>query len=123
MAAGLGKKREKADSKVESSGLPADAALRWKFYESIVLNLTKIGCILASALPLWMLYLCAREVAGKQTGINMGVTWTVSLAGVAAAIKAYWLHHKMGRQREELIRLRERCRILEGRPEPETADA
>jgi hypothetical protein len=85
-------------------------------HETYRLAIKYIGntlAILASALPLWMLYFCVREVTGKQTNVNLGITLTASVAGIAAVIKAYFSAKKARQQTEELIRLRERCIRLE----------
>ncbi|HEY8668563.1 MAG TPA: hypothetical protein VIL86_18090 [Tepidisphaeraceae bacterium] len=59
------------------------------------------------------LFLATKELAGKETKASFGLTITFSLAGVAAAIKAVTGHIKLKKQGVELVRLRERCKILE----------
>lgn len=66
-----------------------------------------------SALPLYVVYLMVRDLAGKNTVASFGITASVTLAGVAAVVKVLFDRAKMKRQARELTDLRTRCAELE----------
>jgi hypothetical protein len=72
-----------------------------------------IGAIWISNYPIKWLYLMARELAGKETKVSLGISIVVSVAGVATLIKIATGFNKAKKQTGELVRLRERCNILE----------
>ena len=91
-------------------------AEQWgRFRVHSVWAIASVSGIWVSQYPLQWLSLCAKELAGRDTKISLGVTITLSVVGMAATIAAITGHVKLKRQSQQLIDLRGRCRGLEGR--------
>ena len=71
--------------------------------------------ILASTAPAWMLYRAVEVLAGKQTGLvisaTIGITIALTLTPMLVTLMAN--SRKSRKQRDELIRLRQRVSDLE----------
>lgn len=77
------------------------------------------GCLLLIVcVPLQIIREIVSDLAGKDTRVTIGLVCTMSVLGVAAIIKAWFSGKKSREQSEELVRLRERVKVLEeGRPQ------
>lgn len=81
--------------------------------QAIIKGFTVVFSIIAVAAPLYVVYLAAKELAGKTTTISLGLTVAISGTAIAIAIKALTATRKMTKQGEELIRVRARCEVVE----------
>jgi hypothetical protein len=90
-----------------------EAQQRSRIVVSIVRGVTAVLCVLASTFPLQWLYFAVKELAGKETKIAVGLVLTLSFVGVAESIWAVVSLVKLKNQKDELVRLRERCARLE----------
>lgn len=80
------------------------------------------GCSFAvpvafSGIPLWVMYKCVAELAGEETvfSTRVGISLSVAITGIPLAAWVWALKRQLQKQREELIRLRERATNLEER--------
>lgn len=111
-----------AKGRIEPGKFPPDIAekidaekRRTQVVLSIVHHSAIAVWIAASALPIWVVAIAVKEFAGRETKVNIAVTAVLTLAGVAGVVRAWFLGASLKAKDRELIRLRERCKILEER--------
>lgn len=75
--------------------------------------------IVATAAPLWTVFLAVQALAGSATTVKVSVSLaigvTLALTGLPGGIVLALQQRKIGRQRDEIIRLRERVENLQSR--------
>jgi hypothetical protein len=96
--------------------------LRYEHREKLIVPGTIIFCILASALPLWVLQDLIRPLAGKRTVVSVSIVATVSLAAslVVNGIQAVTLRRRkqeLQRQRETISDREHRLGLPDGEPD------
>jgi hypothetical protein len=71
--------------------------------------------ILASALPLWIIFFWVKELAGKDTNVDFKGAVSIGLTvSVAPAVLVHLMKSRKSKaQSTQLIRLRERIKMLE----------
>lgn len=109
MAKGTGRKKGRTVSRQVHS--PPQRTFRDT--ARIVQTFAILAYILASCAPLYLVLLMVRAVAGRTTTLNFAFAASVTLVGVAAVAALLVGKKKMSGQSAELVRLRERCRMLE----------
>jgi MFS-type transporter involved in bile tolerance (Atg22 family) len=90
---------------------------RAHLWELLISGATTILSILSFAVPLYVVYLIVGVLAGKSTQVSSSVAYMVAamVGGSSALAVAAGGWAKYNAQRKELVRLRERCEVLESR--------
>lgn len=86
-----------------------------EFREKIAEFVCLIFLVLATAVPLWIVYLCVDSISGKSTHfeIKLGLLFSVTVGGAGIVALIAWLKNRS--QKKEILRLRTRVAELESR--------